>query len=255
MGITISDKRVKTPQTLNLSSEVSVVATGSVTMNIPFIIKNMDFFSVSFKIELEGKTVFIDPVGTEEKGVADYILITHNHMDHFSIKDIRTLCKEKATIICPKGVYKKVAKKLHTMPKGVSVIQIRPMECKEFEGIIIKTVPSYNVKKSIMTAHPIKAENVGYIINYKGFSVFHAGDSDVVPEMKDIGGLTVAIVPIDGDGLTMSTEHAIDLINHLKPQYVIPAHYRIGTDELRKFRNGIKESIQVKIMDGQEYNG
>lgn len=254
MGITVSHKKPKEPQVLEINQDISVAATGAVIMNIPFIIRNMEFFPFSFKLELGGKLLYIDPVGTEEKNNADVILITHDHMDHFSLKDIISLSTTNTTIICPKSVFKKISKKRHKLSTGVKLVLVRPMESQSVGDISITTIPCYNMKKGLITAHPKSAENVGYVIRYGDVRLFHSGDSDVVPEMKTLENITVAMVPIDGDGLTMSTESAVEFVNRLKPQFVIPAHYRLGTDELQKFTASVDESINVKIMDGQEEN-
>jgi L-ascorbate metabolism protein UlaG (beta-lactamase superfamily) len=70
--------------------------------------------------------------------------------------------------------------------------------------------------------------------------------------MNDLHDLTVAIVPIDGGELTMSTEEAIALINRLQPEYAIPVHYSIGSMAPEDFRSGVRGKTKVQIMDGQE---
>ncbi len=247
MAIEVSDKRPQKVQELIIQNDISVYATGAIKLNIPFLVKNVDFFPASFKLVINGKKIFIDPVKIEMNEIADLILITHNHQDHFSINDILSLSNDKTTIICPKGVYKKIQKKMNLK----TLIMIKPSESRDIDGISVTTVPAYNKKNGIFTAHSRAAENIGYIISYGDFKLYHSGDTDYVTEMKGIEKITVAIIPIDGGNLTMSTENAVSFINQLEPKYAIPAHYQIGTSDLNSFKSSINEKTEVRIMDGQ----
>lgn len=55
--------------------------------------------------------------------------------------------------------------------------------------------------------------------------IYHAGDTDFIPEMKNIKDITVALVTIGGDNLTMDIEQASNMINTLKPTLAIPMPY------------------------------
>ncbi len=54
----------------------------------------------SFKIT-GSKTVYIDPWKLKDEQKADYILITHNHFDHFSPKDVQKIAKDETIILGP----------------------------------------------------------------------------------------------------------------------------------------------------------
>ncbi len=117
---------------------------------------------------------------------------------------------------------------------------------------MISFLPAHNTNKRFLTAHPPAAKNVGFVIGRGAFSLYYAGDTDVIEAMYGLHDLTVAIVPIDGGELTMSTEEAIALINRLQPGYAIPVHYAIGSTAPEDFRSGVRGKTKVQIMDGQK---
>ena len=78
--------------------------------------------------------------------------------------------------------------------------------------------------------------------------IYHTGDTDEVPEITNVKDITAALVPIDGDGLTMSTEQATDFINNMSPAIVIPMHYEISKDKAKDFKQLVDADIDVRIM-------
>lgn len=247
MAISISDKRPQKMTELIINENIQIYATGAIKLNVPFLVKGVDFFPSSFKVVIDERIIFIDPVKIEEKVKADLILITHSHQDHLSVEDIVLLSSDETIIICPKRVYKKVRKRVNV--KSIDII--KPFEQREINGLSVAALPSYNRKKGLLTAHPKKKENVGYLIGYGDFKLYHSGDTDYVDELNHVEHVTVAMIPIDGGDLTMSTEQAADFINQLKPTVAIPMHYQIGAESLDYFKDNIDEKTEVIIMDGQ----
>lgn len=246
MSIIRSEKRSPKPVRIQLKDGITLTATGTVNITIPFLVNHVDFLPSSFKLEANKKIIYIDPLVVDDETFADFICITHGHSDHFSIPDIKKLTQKETTIICPSKVYNKLSKAL----KDARIIKVKSGEVLEFEDITVHTMEAYNLKSGLVTPHSKSAKNVGYVINASGIRIYHVGDSDYVPEMKKIKHLDVLLVPIDGGNLTMSTEEAAELTNKIKPRMVIPMHYNIGTNELQKFKDLIAEDINVQIMDG-----
>lgn len=245
--IRASQKRPVLPPILSLSETIKITATGAVIIDVPFIVNNVDFFPSGFKIEARKRTIYIDPVVVDDRDCADFILITHSHDDHYSIPDIKGLLKKETVVLCPRHVFKDAGKKL----PGRSIREIRPGEALSFGNIAIQAVPAYNLKSGFFTPHPKSSLDVGYVISIDGTRIYHAGDTDYVPEMDSIGKITAAMVPIAGDNLTMSTEKAAEFINRLSPKYAIPMHYEIGTRELRGFKELVGKATGVAVLDGQ----
>jgi len=175
----------------------------------------------SFRLEgADGKTVYIDPykVSAPEKK-ADVVLVTHAHSDHFSPADIEKVTGAATKIFGPVSLTGKV--------KG-SFTALKPGERADTAGIPIETVSAYNTDKSF---HPKAAGNLGYIVTIGGLRVYHAGDTDVIEEMKDIKA-DVALLPVGGN-YTMDASDACQAAKILKPRAAVPMHYGsiVGSDE------------------------
>lgn len=241
-----SVKRPAEPQAFNLSKNVSVASTGVVNMNVPLIVNNMDFLPSSFIIRSGELVIYIDPFAIDEGPPADYILITHPHPDHFSLQDIKKIAKNGTVIICPKTVSKSLSK--------FSVKEIKPGETFIFKDFSCEAVPAYNLKPGFLgiTPHPKAGLNAGYVISVNGFRIFHAGDSDYVPEMDNLKDIDMVMLPIAGGKLTMSTEKAAELANKLQPSIAVPMHYETGKSHVDLFRKLIRPGIKVIVLDGDQ---
>jgi len=166
-----------------------------------------------FEIEQDGKSLYIDPYKIPEgKDKADIILITHPHLDHADGKSIERILRDGTAIICPASCKKIVASR---RARG-----ILPGEKLLLEGFTIAAVPAYNKTKFF---HPRKKNWVGYIISAGGKSIYHAGDTDSIPEMASVGNPDVAMLPIGGT-FTMGLDGSMDAIKSIMPALVIPMH-------------------------------
>jgi len=164
----------------------------------------------SFKIKSH-KVIYIDPYQINETETADIVLITHEHFDHYSPDDLKKIQGEKTIIVTTPTTGEKISGNVKTIKAG-EVINI--------EGIEIKAVPSYNTNKEF---HPKNSDKVGFIVTIDGKSVYHAGDTDVIPEMEDIKA-DIALLPVSGT-YVMTAEEAVKAAEMIKAKYVIPMHY------------------------------
>lgn len=177
----------------------------------------------SFRITLEGKLIYIDPWNVKKAyPPADFILITHDHYDHFSIKDIDRLKKSSTIILCPQIV----ADKLH----GYKTVVFKPGDKKLIGKLSFEAVAMYNINKPY---HPKSAGYTGFIIEGGGIRIYNAGDTDIIPEMKKLRDITVAILPCGGT-YTMDAEECVKCAEIIKPRAAIPAHYGTITGDPKK---------------------
>jgi len=188
------------------------------------------------KREKVGKFIYVDPwkIKREEKG--DLILITHSHFDHCSPDDIEKVKKDETVIIGPPDAVAKV--------KG-NTKEIKTEEEIDLEWVKIKAVPSYNINKNF---HPKSNNWVGYIIQFPEQSIYIAGDTDFIPEMRGLE-VDIAILPVGGT-YTMNAEQAAEAVNNMKVKVAIPIHYGdiVGTrNDAEKFASSVK-SAKVKIL-------
>ncbi len=167
----------------------------------------------AFKLESEnGVVLYIDPYQLPENlQKADAILITHDHFDHLSQEDVSKVQKEDTVIFGPTSVGEKVKLKFHKMSPG---------DLADFREIKIEAVPSYNTNKNF---HPKENENLGYIVTIDGLRIYHAGDTDHIPEMKDIKA-DIALLPVGGT-YTMNVQEAAEAARVIKPAIAVPMHY------------------------------
>ncbi|MFP4656739.1 MAG: MBL fold metallo-hydrolase [Candidatus Woesearchaeota archaeon] len=170
----------------------------------------------SFLIEAkEGGIIYIDPYETKSDIMADYIFITHSHYDHLSIKDILRISNGETVIFAP----------LDAKPKlkdfSGKTVYVEPNNIYQHEDIVVYTKPAYNIESSF---HPMSNNWVGYIIEIDSKRYYHAGDTDLLDELKDIEDIFVAMLPVGGT-YTMDAEKAAELANTIRPRYAIPMHY------------------------------
>ncbi|MBN2347341.1 MAG: MBL fold metallo-hydrolase [Bacteroidales bacterium] len=232
MDITPGNKRTPNPQSLEISENISLSTWGPV-----FFFKH-DFFPASFLLKTYDKTLYLDPLLIDNGPPADYILITHNHLDHLSVSDIHKLLKSETIIMGPKAV----VKKLTGMPDEVTVKLVEPGDTLDLGEIHCVAVPAYS--KGLPT-HPKSAKNVGYILSIDNEKIYFTGDTDVIPEMETYSGITVALIPIDGGQFTMDTKSAAMLVNRMKPKICIPMHYELGKDCVEEFIQFADSGIYV----------
>jgi L-ascorbate metabolism protein UlaG (beta-lactamase superfamily) len=163
-----------------------------------------------FKIK-GNKIVYIDPYDLPDANLekADYILVTHEHFDHKDIKSIRKLSDEHTMVVVPTGC----------IVEGYRTCELEIGVRESFEGISVETVPAYNIDKPF---HP-KGSGAGYILEIDGVRIYHAGDTDFIPEMKEIK-VDVALIPVGGK-YTMDLEQAKRALEEIDAEKVIPMHY------------------------------
>jgi len=246
VSIKRSDNRPIEPKKFEISDNITLESIGTVNMNVPLIVDHVDLFPAGFKIKSYEKVIYIDPVVVEDGEIADYILITHSHSDHFSLNDIKNLAKKDTIVIGPGDVAKKLNRKLPEL----KVYEVKPGDKITFSDITVEAIAAYNMKSGLLTPHPMKKMWVGYVITIGDVKLYHAGDIDYVSEMDKISDIDLAMVPIGGDNLTMNAEDAAKFVNNLKPKFVIPMHYSLEIDQISIFRELVDNDVKVVTMDG-----
>ena len=166
----------------------------------------------SVRIKAKDKVIYVDPYEIEEGEKADLVLITHEHYDHCSIVDVKKIQKENTIILA--------AGSCGSQLEG-NVQFINPNKETECNGIKIETVNAYNVDKDF---HPKEKNGVGFIIELNGKRIYHAGDTDLIPEMNAIEDVDIALLPIGGT-YTMDALEAAQAANIIEPEIAIPIHY------------------------------
>jgi L-ascorbate metabolism protein UlaG (beta-lactamase superfamily) len=161
--------------------------------------------------------IYFDPWQLKGKlPVADLILITHEHHDHCSPDDVRKI-RGRDTVILAGG---SAAESL----SGARAV--RPGDHVSIAGVDIEAVRAYNLDKFRAPGvpfHPKESNHVGYVVTFGGVRVYHAGDTDGIPEMDGLQ-CDVALLPVSGK-YVMTAEEAAEAAHTLNPQIAVPMHY------------------------------
>ncbi len=195
------------------------------------------------------KIIYFDPFKLSPQArKADIILITHEHFDHYSPADVALLSTKDTLIITDKAVAQKVrsANFAYGQLKALS-----PGESFSMGGFDVIAVASYNIGKQF---HLKESGKLGYIVKIDGVSLYHAGDTDLIPEMKNIKA-DIALLPVSGI-YVMTAEEAAQAALLIKPGIAIPMHYGAGVvgqlSDAQQFEKLLKGKVEVRILKKEE---
>jgi len=204
----------------------------------------------SFQIITTDKILYVDlkkygkVIQTSEK--ADIILVTHNHGDHCSPQKIQNLSKKDTIIIAPKNCVNRITG---------NVKSLRPGEKTTVHGVTIEAVEAYNTKRfkpSGKPWHP-KGYGVGYLIKAEDKTIYHAGDTDFIPEMRHLKNIDLALLPT-GDKYTMDNAEAAEAVKAIKPKTAMPMHtWETNREEFKKKAEAESKTKVVLPQEGEEY--
>jgi len=170
--------------------------------------------------------VYIDPDGrladyaTLPK--ADLVLVTHAHGDHFDPRAIETLRQSSTRIF--------VSASCLPLPPGARVL--KNGDQAESAGVIITAVPAYNIAHQRPDGRPFhpRGEGNGYVLAFPGrFTpgggrVYIAGDTENIPEMKDLQAIAIAFLPMNLP-YTMTPEMTALAARAFRPRILYPYHF------------------------------
>lgn len=197
----------------------------------------------AFLIKGEGVIVAVDPYelrSAPEK--ADLILITHDHFDHCDPSSVRLIAKPDATIVAPQNAALKLSGNVKVVKAGDTLVE---------KGVTVKVVPAYNVRSERQSFHPKHYGGVGYLVTLAGKTIYHPGDTDVIPEMDNLGKVDIALLPVSGT-YVMDANEAAEAVKRIKPAHAIPMHYGsiVGSKaDAQKFSQLVSGLTTVHILD------
>lgn len=181
--------------------------------------------------------IYIDPYQIEGGKPADLILITHEHFDHCSPEDVAKIQQPGTVIITEKDSAKKLSGDVRVVTPG---------ERLDLDGLTVETVPAYNTNKDF---HPKANKWLGFIIDIDGVRIYHAGDSDFIPEMSDLK-VDIALLPVSGT-YVMNADEAIQAALAIQPKLAIPMHYGaiVGDQsDASRFKDKLAGKVDVLIL-------
>ena len=193
----------------------------------------------SLLLTYDGLHIQVDPVtmfadySTFPK--ADFILITHEHGDHLDSVAIKQLTKNNTRIIINQSS-RDIISKGDVMKNGDS-LQLT-------DNIRIEAVPAYNTTEGREKFHPRHRDN-GYIVNIEDLRIYIAGDTEDIPEMKELRNIDIAFLPVN-QPYTMTVDQAVDAANMFSPTILYPYHF--GDTDVRPIKTRLNDSgIEVRL--------
>jgi len=171
----------------------------------------------SLRLSRAGKVIYFDPwkiAGSPHD--ADLILITHPHFDHCDPLSVLKIAKEETVMVTVADVVPNLQEAGFTGEIRI----VKPGTLLEVNGIPIEVVPAYNANKDF---HPKSSGWVGFIVTVDETRYYHAGDTDLIPEMSQIRA-DVAFLPVSGT-YAMTAEEAAQAAQTIRPRVAVPIHY------------------------------
>ncbi|MGJ8684072.1 MAG: MBL fold metallo-hydrolase [Nonlabens sp.] len=213
-------------------------------------IEIMPISHATFVMVWDEKVFYIDPVGGakafEEMPQEDVILVTDIHGDHMSAETLLAIRNEGTILIVPEAVNEKIKETVDAAEV------IHNDQSTSFDGFKVTAIPMYNLTEERLKFHE-KGRGNGYVIEKNGYKVYISGDTEDIPEMRDLQGIDKAFVCMNLP-YTMTVDSAADAVLEFAPKEIYPYHYR-GTDgmlDVSKFKelvNDGNKDIVVTQLD------
>ena len=165
------------------------------------------------------------------------MLVTHDHFDHSSPEDIDKIVQPETVVVTEKDSAKKLSGNVKSVKPGDSLV---------VEDVKIEAVPAYNTNKDF---HPKANGWLGFVLEMDGVRIYHAGDTDFIPEMEDLN-VDIALLPVSGT-YVMTADEAVKAAQAIDPGVAVPMHYGdiVGdSSDADTFKSKLEGKVTVRIL-------
>jgi L-ascorbate metabolism protein UlaG (beta-lactamase superfamily) len=188
-------------------------------------------------LEYRGAVVHVDPVGVyadyAKMPKADIIIVTHEHQDHFGPKAIAALKKPGTSIVANEAVRASLGTG-RALSGGQAL---------EVGGIGIAALPAYNLSPDRLQFHP-KGRDNGYVLSIGGKRIYIAGDTEDTPEMRSLGDIDIAFLPMNLP-YTMTPRQVASAAKAFRPKVLYPYHF--GETDTRELVDLMRDSPDIEV--------
>lgn len=214
--------------------ETDVIQTTTGDLKITFIGHGTLMF------QFDGRTIHVDPFGQladfGQLPKADLVLITHEHFDHLDSNALAKVRTEKTTLVLNEAAAKQVT--------GGTLMKNGDQQT--IQGIPIEAVPAYNIihlRDGKNPFHP-KGSGNGYVLTLGGKRVYVAGDTENIPEMKNLRNIDIAFLPMNLP-YTMTPEMTAAAALSFKPKILYPYHF--GETDTNQLIRLLKDQPEIEV--------
>lgn len=214
--------------------EEDLVPTASGDLKITFLGHGTLMFT------FQNKVIHVDPwqeqADYRQLPKADLILVTHEHFDHLDPEAIKIL-RQDSTVVVGTAACQSRVPGLKVMKNGdrLSVL-----------GLEIEAVPAYNLQHKRPDGNPFhpRGSGNGYVITFADKRVYVAGDTENIPEMKNLKDIAIAFLPMNLP-YTMTPEMVAEAARWLKPAILYPYHY--GETDTSRLVRLLKDTPEIEV--------
>jgi L-ascorbate metabolism protein UlaG (beta-lactamase superfamily) len=207
-----------------------------------------------FLLSANGEAVLVDPFlsphklrtypppGLEVLGRdVSWLLATHEHEDHLDLRSLPVLLERfpRLHVVLPSPLAPRVASLL----ASDRIHPVQPGDLVAGREVSIRPVPACHgvtIKDGYSTGRRAPSDPtpfVGYLLEFPGLTIYHAGDTIVNQEVLDAlqnRPIDVALLPVNGRDYfreaagivgNLSVEEAVQLAAQLRVRVLIPMHH------------------------------
>lgn len=148
------------------------------------------------------------------------VLISHVHHDHLDLPSLRRLPPD-AQVLGPVGSAGLLRR------NHINVRELRPSESCQVGSLRIVATPAKHF--GFRVPFGPWAASLGFVLE-GSLRIYFAGDTAVFPEMRDLGPIDLALLPVAGWGPVVTPGHmwprqAVDALHLIQPRAAIPIHW------------------------------
>jgi len=191
----------------------------------------------SVLLDVDGKIIYVDPVSRyadfAQLPKADLILISHEHGDHLDPEAINAITKNTTQLVSNESSLKKL----------VNAKVLKNYQSISFGNIQIQAFPAYNTTPGREQFHP-KGRDNGYILSFGKTKIYLAGDTEDIPEMKDLEGIDLAFLPVN-QPYTMTPDQLLAAARMFEPKILYPYHF--GNTDKSLMEDLLKKNTSIDV--------
>lgn len=218
--------------------EKDTIGTSAGNLEITFIGHGTLMFS------FEGKVIHVDPVSKMANYTklpkADVILVTHEHGDHLDVRALELIRTDTTFLVMSESC----------TPWVSNGIVMKNGDTRIIGGLKIEAVPAYNIVHMRSPGSPFHPKGVGngYIITFGDKRVYVAGDTENIPEMKQLTAIDIAFLPMNVP-YTMTPEMVADAVRMFNPIILYPYHYSdTDTSKIVDLLKDSRTEVRIRSM-------